>query len=83
MKTIRKFLLLATIPLMAGTISSCTDYQDEIDALDYRVTELEKLAKRITTEMESLQIIARALENADYITNADFASYFNERLCVR
>jgi len=69
MKTLRKFLLLAIVPLMAGTISSCTDYQDEINALDYRVTELEKLAKRMNTQLEALQIIADALENADYITN--------------
>ena len=69
MKTIRKFLLLAIIPIMAGTVTSCTDYQDEINALDYRVTELEKLAKRVNTELESLQIIADALENADYIIN--------------
>ena len=69
MKTIRKFLLLAIIPLMAGTVISCTDYQDEINALDYRVTELEKLVKRINTDIESLQIIADAMEKADYIIN--------------
>ena len=68
MKTIRKILMLAIV-LVAGTFTSCTDYQDEINALDYRVTELEKMAKRINSDLESLQIIADALENADYITN--------------
>ena len=71
MKTIRQILMLAIV-LVAGTFTSCTDYQDEINALDYRVTELEKLekkAKEINSELESLQIIADALENADYITN--------------
>ena len=69
MKPLRKFLFLAIIPIMAGTVSSCTDYQDEIDALDNRVTRLEDLVKLINTRLESLQIIADALENADYITN--------------
>ena len=69
MKTLKKFLLLAMIPVMAGTVTSCTDYQDEINALDYRVTELEKLAKKMNSQLEALQIIADALENADYITN--------------
>jgi len=55
MKTIRRLLMAAIIPLMGGTFTSCTDYQDEIDALDYRVTVLENLVSRINTELESLQ----------------------------
>lgn len=68
MKTLRKFLVLAIIPLMAATVSSCTDYQDEIDALDNRVTRLEDLAKVINSKLEALQVLADALEKADYIT---------------
>ena len=68
MKTLGKFLLLAIV-MLAGTVTSCTDYQDEIDALDYRVTELEKLVKTINSQIKSWQVIADAIENADYITN--------------
>lgn len=69
MKKLKSLLLLAIIPFMAGTVSSCTDYQDEIDALDNRVTRLEDLVKNVNRQLEALQIIADALENADYITN--------------
>ena len=68
MKTLRKFLALAIIPLMAATVSSCTDYQDEIDALDNRVTRLENLTDVINSQLEVLQRLADALEKADYIT---------------
>ena len=67
MKTLRQFLVLAIIPLMAATVSSCTDYQDEIDALDNRVTRLENLAQAINFKLEALQVLANALEKADYI----------------
>ena len=67
MKTLRQFLVLAIIPLMAATVSSCTDYQDEIDALDNRVTRLENIAQAINFKLEALQVLANALEKADYI----------------
>ena len=67
MKTLRQFLVLAIIPLMAAAVSSCTDYQDEIDALDNRVTRLENLAQAINFKLEALQVLANALEKADYI----------------
>ena len=34
MKTIKKILLVGLFPIIALTMSSCTDYQDEVDALD-------------------------------------------------
>ena len=69
MKTLQKFLLVIGI-LTAGPIfNACTDYQDEIDALDYRVTVLENLVSRLNSELESLQTILDAVEDGDYITN--------------
>lgn len=65
-----KVILLTTVTLaMVGLQTSCTDYQDEIDALDYRVTVLENLVSRINTELESLQTAIRAFGDGDYITN--------------
>lgn len=47
---------------------SCTDYQDEIDALEYRVKVLEQLVKEVNTNLEALKVIAQAMEDGDYIT---------------
>ena len=67
MKKIQVFLL--ALITAAGTFTSCTDYQDEIDALDYRVTVLEELVKRINHDIEALQIVVEAMADGDYITN--------------
>ena len=40
MKRIQRILLTAIVTLVAPAFTACTDYQDEIDALDYRVTVL-------------------------------------------
>ena len=69
MNTIRRIVLTIVVPLMAGAFSACTDYQDEIDALDYRVRVLENLVKSVNSELESLQRIVRAVEDGDYISN--------------
>lgn len=54
--------------LLGGLHTSCTDYQDEIDALDYRVKVLEDLVDRVNTDIEAMEVIVGALEDADYIT---------------
>ena len=54
--------------LLGGLHTSCTDYQDEIDALDYRVKVLEDLVDRVNTDLEAMEAIVGALEDADYIT---------------
>lgn len=64
-----KKTLFAAMLLIGGITTSCTDYQDEIDALDYRVTELENLVSRLNTDLESMQVIVQAMEEGDYITN--------------
>ena len=55
--------------LLGGLHTSCTDYQDEIDALDYRVKVLEDLVDRVNTDLEAMKAIVGALEDADYITD--------------
>lgn len=64
LKVALPFYLFACLPIA----TSCTDYQDEIDALDYRVTKLEELVNTINTNIEALRIIVSAMEDADYIT---------------
>lgn len=68
MKTIGRFLLL-TIFMVSGTLISCTDYQDEIDALKYRVTVLEDLIKKLNNDIISMQVIVNAFEDGDFITD--------------
>ena len=69
MKTLQKFLLVIGMLTAAPIFNACTDYQDEIDALDYRVTVLENLVSRMNSELESLQTILDAVEDGDYITD--------------
>jgi len=66
-----KNIMLAAMLLTGGAMvtTSCTDYQDEIDALEYRVTVLENLVKKINTDLDALRVIADVLENGDYITD--------------
>ena len=47
MKAIKSILLTAILVLLAPAFTACTDYQDEIDALDNRVTVLENLVKQM------------------------------------
>ena len=64
----KALLGLALLTGGMGLTVSCTDYQDEIDALDYRVTVLEELVKRINTDLEAMGMIVSAMANGDYIT---------------
>lgn len=59
MRTIQN-LFLSALVLMAGSLTSCTDYQDEIDALDKRVTILEDLVNKTNQNIDALQTIAEA-----------------------
>lgn len=61
MKTIKSILLAATL-LTGGLIgiTSCTDYQDEIDSLDRRVYRLEHLVDSINQNLDALQMFINA-----------------------
>ncbi len=52
-------------------ITSCTDYQDEIDALDVRVTYLESLVSKINTQLDAMQAVIDAISDGDYITDVN------------
>lgn len=56
--------------LLTGSMltTSCTDYQDEIDALDYRVTVLEEMVKTINNNLDAMRVIVDAMAAGDYIT---------------
>ncbi|MGN0224901.1 MAG: PL29 family lyase N-terminal domain-containing protein [Prevotella sp.] len=70
MKRIKSFLaVLVAIAMSVVTLTSCTDYQDEIDGLDSRVTALEQLVADMNTNLSSLSSIVTAMDAGDYITN--------------
>ena len=74
MKTIKTLLLAASASLLFSTLNSCTDYQDEIDALDVRVTYLESLVNQINTDLKALGTIVKAIEDGDYITDVTYTT---------
>lgn len=67
MKTFGK-LFCASLLFMAGTLTSCTDYQDEIDALDGRVTILENLVDRANSNISAMQTLVNAVADGWVIT---------------
>lgn len=69
MKRIQKIMLTAIMALMAPAFTACTDYQDEIDALEFRISFLESLVDEWNTNLKSMTSIIKAVEEADYITN--------------
>lgn len=69
MKQMKNFLLSALLLTGGMAVTSCTDYQDEINALDYRVTKLEELVDEINNNLKALQNLAKAVEEGDYITD--------------
>lgn len=73
MKTVR-IMIWSAMLMVAGIWVSCTDYQDEIDALDYRVTVLENLVSKYNHDLEAMQVIVQAMENGDFITNVSESS---------
>jgi len=68
MKTI-KLYIMAAVALATGLFAACTDYQDEVDALDTRVTILENLVQRVNSDIAALQTVISAVENGDVITD--------------
>ena len=46
-----------------------TDIWENINSLDERVTSLEKMCRDMNTNIESLQVLVKALQEQDYITN--------------
>lgn len=67
MKTFSK-ILFAGIMLAAGTLTSCTDYQDEIDALDDRVTILENLVGKANSNIDAMKTLVNAMADGWVIT---------------
>lgn len=70
MKRIKSYLgALATLLIGATALLSCTDYQDEIDNTNARLTALEKLAGKMNEQYSTLQTLAQTLSDGDYITD--------------
>ena len=71
MKTIKTLLLVGLTPFLLSGLTSCTDYQDEIDALDVRVAYLESLASKVNDNIVALQKIVNTISNSGYIKNVE------------
>jgi hypothetical protein len=67
MKKVKNLLLIAMLIVGGMSVTSCTDYQDEIDALDFRVTALEELVDKVNTNIKGMETIIKAFEEGDYI----------------
>ena len=65
-KTIKIFLM-AVVAAVAGSIASCTDYQDEIDALKNRVDTLYTLQDRVQNNLNNLETLIIAMEDHWYV----------------
>jgi hypothetical protein len=66
MKTTVNFLFVCLMGLCAA---SCTDYQEELDALSYRVTELENLVSQVNSELLTIKKVTDVIADGDYITD--------------
>ena len=69
MKTVKSFVLAAMTLLAGAAATSCTDYQDEINALDNRVTYVESLVSQTNKDISNLQKVVTAWANGWYIEN--------------
>ena len=69
MNNIKKLLIAAVVATFGLTFSSCTDYQDEIDSLDYRITYLESLVSQTNKKVANLQKLVDAWAEGWYIEN--------------
>ena len=57
-----KNIMLAAMLLTGGlTLTSCTDYQDEVNALDKRVTILEELVSRTNQSIQGIEFLLNAV----------------------
>jgi hypothetical protein len=70
---IKKFWNYSVVVLvlffLGGLTTACTDYQDEVDSLDRRVTALEELMKKANSRLEEMQVVFAAIEEGDFITS--------------
>ena len=59
-------VIVIVLFLLGGLMTACTDYQDEIDSLDRRVTTLEELMKRANSQIEAMAVLVKAFEDGLY-----------------
>jgi hypothetical protein len=69
MKHLTKIVFAALLAIGGLQLTtSCTDYQDEIDSLDKRVTALEELVNRLNQNIKGISDLLNATENGWVIT---------------
>lgn len=68
MKTL-KFFIFAAFVALSGAMVSCTDYQDEVDALDTRVKRLEDMVNTMQKRIDAIADIVDGMSDNWYITN--------------
>lgn len=60
-----------TFALGTVVLSSCADYEDDIDSLKDRVTYLESLVDQVNRDIEQVQTLVDAMQTGDVITRVD------------
>jgi Leucine-rich repeat (LRR) protein len=63
-----KKALTVFLAVFAIVVGGCKDYQNDIDALDKRVTALETWQKSVNADITSIKTVVNALEEKDYVT---------------
>lgn len=64
-----KFYIVTVFAVIAGLFTSCTDYQDEIDALDARVKKLEEMASTMQKNLDNLAFTIDAISDNWFVTS--------------
>ena len=77
--------LSAVLAVVAGFVSCAKDFQDDIDDLnnkytniDQRVTTRENQVKQINYDLQNLKVLSTAVEQGFYITEVKKTSYTYE-----
>ena len=66
-----KFIICAAIAILAGAATSCSDYQDELDALRDRFNRIDTLTSKLNKNTETLTQLVEVMQKGDVITKVD------------
>lgn len=79
-KTYFSALCIIIYLLFANGCSDLSQFQDDITALQNRVTALETLCKNLNNNIDAVQTIATAMQNGNYITSVTPVMYNGEEI---
>ena len=67
-------LFSAAVLLAAASVVSYTDYQDDIDEMNSRVTQIESVVDKANEQLAAMSTLLKALQEGDYITSVSEAA---------